>query len=75
MTDKNLADALAAKLLGLLMDEFRTAGLAAKDADETLVNTVARMLERGYAVRGLNYPERLLRRLVARTSPVHSTLQ
>jgi hypothetical protein len=75
MTDKDLADALAAKLLEVAMDELRAANLRAQEADENLVNAVARMLEWGYAVRGVNYPDRLLKRLVARASPLRSNPQ
>jgi hypothetical protein len=72
MTNKDLPNALATKLFGLAIEELRMAGLPDKDADEALVLSFERMLEWGYAIRGVNYPERLLRRGVARRSPMQA---
>ena len=62
--DTDFIDHLGAKIMRVVMDELKARNVPPAEWDDVLIHAVARMVECGYAVKGVNYPQSLLARLI-----------
>jgi hypothetical protein len=62
--DEGIADEVAAKMVGAAMAELVARGVPGADWDRVLIAATVRMVQSGQAVRGVEYPRMLFKRLI-----------